>query len=418
MASFSDAAPETGNSFNTALWENYVAAADSYIEQDSPTATHGTDTLLTVAAWGAGGGKNNRLLADFDVSGIAPGNEILKAELELCATSVPGTSRTYDIHQVNSTWTETGVTWNNQPTVVAGASDSVVIPAAPGCVLWSIVDDVQLWVVGVTNNGVRINDSVEGGSNNETIFRSRENSVTTDRPNLYIVYRTCIDSTAPGAPTGLNAAGTDSLVTLDWNDNGELDLAGYNVYRSTTQGGPYTKISGSLLTASAYSDTGVTNGTTYYYVVRALDKCDNESTDSNEDSATPQTGPPEPPTNLTATPGNTEVALDWDDNAEPDLAGYNVYRSTTSGGPYTKVNGPLVTPSAYTDTGLSNGTPYYYVVRAENDSAEESGDSNEATATPVDAPPAPPTGLGATPGDTTVALDWDDNGEPDLAGYN
>lgn len=148
LASFTDAAPETGNSFDTALWENYGAAADSYIEEDSPGATHGGDTLLTVAAWGAGGGKNNRLLADFDVSGIASGNEILKAQLELCATSVPGTSRTYDIHQVNSTWTENAVTWTNQPTVVAGASDSAVIPAAPGCVLWSIVDDVQLWVVG------------------------------------------------------------------------------------------------------------------------------------------------------------------------------------------------------------------------------------------------------------------------------
>ena len=66
----------------------------------------------------------------------------------------------------------------------------------------------------------------------------------------------------------------------------------------------------------------------------------NESGYSNEASATPVDLVPAAPTGLAATPGDTQVALNWNDNGESDLAGYNVYRSTTQGGPYTKINGP------------------------------------------------------------------------------
>ena len=49
------------------------------------------------------------------------------------------------------------------------------------------------------------------------------------------------------------------------------------------------------------------------------------------------------------------MALDWADNAETDLAGYNVYRSTTSGGPYTRVNSAPIPASAFTDSVLAAG---------------------------------------------------------------
>ena len=90
------------------------------------------------------------------------------------------------------------------------------------------------------------------------------------------------DTTPPAAPTGLTAIRTNSSVALDWNNNTEPDLAGYNVYRSGTPGGPFTKVNTALVTASAYTDTGLTNGNPYYYVVRAVDTSDNESPDSNE----------------------------------------------------------------------------------------------------------------------------------------
>jgi len=96
------------------------------------------------------------------------------------------------------------------------------------------------------------------------------------------------DTTPPAAPTGLTASAGDGQVSLDWADNGEADLAGYTVYRSTTSGSGYAAVTGSLLGTSAYTDTTVTNGTTYYYVVTASDTSANESGFSNEASATPQ----------------------------------------------------------------------------------------------------------------------------------
>ncbi|MFA5555013.1 MAG: fibronectin type III domain-containing protein, partial [Phycisphaerae bacterium] len=92
--------------------------------------------------------------------------------------------------------------------------------------------------------------------------------------------------------------------------------------------------------------------------------------------------PPAAPTNLTATAGNNLVSLDWDDNSEADLAGYDVYRSETQGSGYSKINGSLVIDSDYIDYTAENWTTYYYVVKAVDNGTNESGYSNEASATP------------------------------------
>ena len=90
----------------------------------------------------------------------------------------------------------------------------------------------------------------------------------------------------PAAPANLNATGADTAVDLDWDDNVEPDLAGYNIHRSLTSGGPYAQING-LLVDSTYTDNGVINDITYFYVVTAVDSAGNESVDSAEVSATP-----------------------------------------------------------------------------------------------------------------------------------
>ena len=92
--------------------------------------------------------------------------------------------------------------------------------------------------------------------------------------------------------------------------------------------------------------------------------------------------PPKRPLNLTASPGNEQVFLDWDDNTETNIAGYYVSRSETEGGPYVKVSAALVATSEHTDTGLTNYTTYYYVVTAVDTGYLESLVSNEASATP------------------------------------
>ncbi|HET9313991.1 MAG TPA: lytic polysaccharide monooxygenase, partial [Vicinamibacteria bacterium] len=87
---------------------------------------------------------------------------------------------------------------------------------------------------------------------------------------------------------------------------------------------------------------------------------------------------PPAPTGLTATAGNAQVQLSW--NAAAGATSYNVKRSTTNGGPYSNV-ATGVTATSYTNTGLTNGTTYYYVVTAVN-AGGESPVSNQAGATP------------------------------------
>ncbi|RFZ79840.1 hypothetical protein DS742_05105 [Lacrimispora amygdalina] len=84
--------------------------------------------------------------------------------------------------------------------------------------------------------------------------------------------------------SNLKATGGDSRVDLTWNP--VTDATSYTVKRSTTAGGPYTTIVTGI-TGTTYTDTGVTNGTTYYYVVTAIVN-GSEGWNSNEASATPQ----------------------------------------------------------------------------------------------------------------------------------
>src|SRR4029077_1614731 len=185
----------------------------------------------------------------------------------------------------------------------------------------------------------------------------------------------------------------------------------YNVKRSTNTGGPYSNISNP--SGTSYTDTTAVNGTTYYYVVTAVGT-GGESANSSQATATPQP-PPAAPTALTPTPGNNQVLLNWTAPAGT-VTSYNVKRATVSGGSYSTIStAGAVTGTAYTDTGLTNGTTYYYVVTAVNGSGE-SGNSNQAIATPQPPAPPAPTGLSPTAGDHQVILTW--NASSGATGYN
>jgi fibronectin type 3 domain-containing protein len=181
----------------------------------------------------------------------------------------------------------------------------------------------------------------------------------------------------PGVPAGLQAIAGNAQASLTWSAS--IGATSYHVKRSTANGGPYTQVSAP--TAANFTDAGLTNGTTYYYVVSALNSA-GESANSSQASATPiaPVTPPATPTGLQATAGNAQVSLTW--TASAGATSYHVKRSTASGGPYTQVAAPTTTSDA--DTGLTNGTIYYYVVSALN-AAGESANSSQASATPVNA---------------------------------
>ncbi|GEM_PF-1196021 len=190
------------------------------------------------------------------------------------------------------------------------------------------------------------------------------------------------DITAPAAPAGLAATGGLRSISLDWNDNNESDLYGYNVYRSSTSGSGYTKQNISPVTSSNYTDYFTLEGRTYYYVVTAIDTSWNEWGYLSQIAASPANTAPAAPSGFSAAVGDTIVSLNWNNNIEPDVNGYYVYRSTTSGGPYTRLNSVPVILSEYNDANVTNGILYYYVVTAVDTSLNESDNSSQAGARP------------------------------------
>ncbi|GGA05073.1 hypothetical protein GCM10008018_58850 [Paenibacillus marchantiophytorum] len=150
------------------------------------------------------------------------------------------------------------------------------------------------WIILDTRSGITdwVTNTVKEFTFNNTNSYSKyrinvtaNNGSVSNTNNLIIVELQMMEKlqSVPSAPLTLSAIGGDSIVNLEWSPS--VGATGYNIKRSTTIGGPYTTIATSV-TQTTYADTTVTNGTTYYYVVTAVNSA-GESINSNEASAKP-----------------------------------------------------------------------------------------------------------------------------------
>jgi hypothetical protein len=97
-------------------------------------------------------------------------------------------------------------------------------------------------------------------------------------------------SNASNSPTVLSVSGTGTQpvqhsVLLSWTGSNSPNIDGYNIYRSGTSGGPYSKLNSSLNPGTSYTDSTVVDGSTYYYVTTAVNSNSQESTYSNQAQA-------------------------------------------------------------------------------------------------------------------------------------
>ncbi len=209
--------------------------------------------------------------------------------------------------------------------------------------------------------------------------------------------------TAPTAPRSLTATPRNAKVRLAWlapTSNGGAVINKYRVQRARA-GGPWKTIASP--TTRRYTATGLTNGTTYYFRIRAHNTA-GWGPSSTAVKAIPRTVPTVPRA-ATAKPGNTTVKLAWlapSSNGGAAMNKYAVQRAMSSGGPWKTIAYP--TTRSHTAKGLTNGTTYYFRIRAHN-AAGWSQPSTVVTAVPRTVPSAPPAPV-ATPGANNVKLTW------------
>ena len=198
-------------------------------------------------------------------------------------------------------------------------------------------------------------------------------------------------------PKSVKPIAGDGQVALSWQP--AVGAATYAVYRGASWSESGSNVVATVNTAS-FVDTGLTNGTKYYYRVRAT-AVGGASELSTAVSTTPIMAPPAtPPGGVVAAPGNGRVVLTW--SAVAGASSYRIFRTTN--GIWDRTPVATVTALTWTNWSLVNGTVYAYRVAARN-AGGDGPYSEVVTGMPVSAPPAP-TAVSATGGDGQITLKW------------
>lgn len=134
------------------------------------------------------------------------------------------------------------------------------------------------------------------------------------------------DTTPPGDVTNVTATVSPGKVVLGWTKPTASDFSSIRIYRSTVSGTRGSQIASSL-TGTTYTDTSVTNGTTYYYTIHAVDTAGNENTSTTQISAVPGIPSLTPTPSPTASPAPTPIATPLPGPATPNYhSGVTLYR--------------------------------------------------------------------------------------------
>lgn len=154
----------------------------------------------------------------------------------------------------------------------------------------------------------------------------------------------------------------ETSIALSWAGVQNTLFTGYEVWRSTTIDGTYTKVGGET-TATNFVDTGLEIGTTYYYVIRTVNGSSPYSQSTVVSASTRSANIPQTPTNLDVTYNNGTIKLSWDRDVKASK--YEIYRAESKFGTYEKIN--ETSASVYNDS-KPNSSKYsnYYKVVAVN----------------------------------------------------
>ncbi|QHQ59900.1 hypothetical protein Ana3638_03055 [Anaerocolumna sedimenticola] len=255
-----------------------------------------------------------------------------------------------------------------------------------------------------------INDALADGTMTQT-QASNLKSYYIGMLKLLVENKYISSSNLMSAPGSLSATSKNTTsITLSW---GPVSKAtSYYVYRAPSLTGPYTKITTSATTS--YTNTGLKNGTTYYYKVKAVNSS-GTSPFSSVIKATvgSKSSSLSAPGGLTAkVDSDTQISLKW--SSVTNASYYYVYRATSSSGTYNKIATSIVTN--YTDKNLNEDTTYYYKIKAANSSIESDYSAVKYASTGDDSDSdldAPDDLTADSDGDDEITLEWEEVDDAD-----
>ncbi|NQX66961.1 family 43 glycosylhydrolase [Paenibacillus alba] len=251
---------------------------------------------------------------------------------------VAGTATTIS----TKSYTMTANTWYTLKTIVKGSSIKCYI----------INNGVETLVFDVTDTSL---------TQGKLALRNKWQAFSMDDVN--------VTTLAPAVPSNLTVTPSPSTTTLSWS--AVAGATGYHIYRSSALNGTYTRIK-SNATGTSYVDTGLASLSTYYYKISSINAGGElKLSDAVSSTTTVQT------TNLSnlILTGKTSAtaSLSWD--SVTGATGYKLYRATKADGAYTQVYSG--TSTSFTDSGLTSGQAYYYVMTFMQN-VDESKISNQA----------------------------------------
>ncbi|WP_192895380.1 S-layer homology domain-containing protein [Pelotomaculum sp. FP] len=259
------------------------------------------------------------------------------------------------------------------------ASD-ITINSTTSVTATSLVEGDNVYVYDASSGGTLLGSATVTSGNTSAAITIPE--LTASSGSLYVSIKSAFrpegdratkNYATPGTPTNVTASPDNGQVTLNWT--GDDIATGYKIFVGTASGSYSSTPDATVAAVTSTTITGLTNGTTYYFVVRAFSSV-GESSNSTEISAIPRYQI----TDLAATAGNAQVDLTW--TAVTGAASVVLYQST-DGVNFTATPVSLTSAStSATVTGLTNLQKYYFKLVAIVGGTE--ADCNEVNATPYD----------------------------------
>ena len=326
-------------------------------------------------------GQIARSLVRFSIAGLPSGQEITEATLWLYVEGswdTPDASRTIRTYRATSAWSESSVTWNNQPGFGESYGSTPIVHGAEGWHEFDVTDLVCAWYEGTySNHGIMIRADQESTWGFRA-FGTREGDFT---PELAVAYAAAPSNNPPHQPhdpTPADGATDQSVyVDLSWigGDPDPSDTVTYDVYWEANDSTPDDLICDDASTAMC--DPGALEyDTHYHWYVVATDDHDDSTTGDTWDFTTGSepNEPPNQPDNPTPADGATNqdlnVDLSWTggDPDPGDTVTYDVYFEADDSTPDDLICDEVSTPTCDPGT-LAYDTNYYWYVKATDNHA-------------------------------------------------